>query len=94
MHVGISFASFLQEFLENLEKKRGLRNIAKNTRITTTHTKFLETMLSTTECSSSYLSSNDDSNKNEITNESCNVFSKDNKLSRFLKIMKFLDYYY
>ena len=51
-------------------------------------------MLSTTECSSSYLSSNDDSNKNEITNESCNAFSKDNKLSRFLKIMKFLDYYY
>lgn len=51
-------------------------------------------MLSTTECFSSYLSSYDDSNKNEITNESCNIFSKDNKLSRFLKIMKFLDYYY
>lgn len=51
-------------------------------------------MLSTTECFSSYLSSYDDSNKNEITNESCNAFSKDNKLSRFLKIMKFLDYYY
>lgn len=51
-------------------------------------------MLSTTECSSSYLSSNDDSNENQISNESCNAFSKDNKLSRFFKIIKFVDYYY
>lgn len=51
-------------------------------------------MLSTTECSSSYLSSNDDSNENEITNESCNAFSKHNKLSRFFEIIKFVYYSY
>lgn len=51
-------------------------------------------MLSTTGCSSSCLSSNDDSNENEITNESCNAFPKDNKLSRFFEITKFVYYSY